>query len=506
MQFFSFDPLKFNNNLCGFLSFFSHMVRVLFFFVLFAIHPFDESICLANENTFTLWPLVDSRSSSAINYQSFHLIGPLLKYETKDNETEYAFRPFFYHAKDNQGTSMTEFLYPIFRKQKDKETSTWHFLRLINVDSGPDEMKGFEKSYLFPFIFSGDHRERGEYFAIFPLGGTLYGWFGRDEIEFYLFPLYGRTQRNGTRIDNVLWPFFAEISGESETGFKFWPLYGKSRKDGHYQKSFFLWPIFFSEDLDLNTPNPVSKRAVFPLYYSKESSNLSHRVILWPFFSWKDDREKGYKERWTPWPLVRRMSGNDHNGVRNLPFYADETRGDLRNRWYLWPIYKIEEMHTELIDRRRDRILFFLYSDLIEHKIELDRTKRQIALWPFFGYQRIDEVSHLYLLALLESFFPDNEGIERSWAPLWRLYQKKWDQHGNSATSLLWNLYWSEKRGSNLAWELFPLFEYRRVKDEGKSFCFLKGLFQIHSDQTGRTLKLLFLSWQLPMKTASHHD
>ena len=50
--------------------------------------------------------------------------------------------------------------------------------------------------------------------------------FGRDEIRFALFPLYGRTRKGGTQITNVLWPIFARIRGEHESGLKLWPLYG----------------------------------------------------------------------------------------------------------------------------------------------------------------------------------------------------------------------------------------------------------------------------------------
>ena len=55
----------------------------------------------------------------------------------------------------------------------------------------------------------------------------------------------------------------------------------------------------------------------------------------------------------------------------------------------------------------------------------------------------------------------DREGIERSWAPFWRLYQQKWNDSGDSAVSFLWNLYWHERRGNALAYELFPLLSYR---------------------------------------------
>jgi hypothetical protein len=126
---------------------------------------------------------------------------------------------------------------------------------------------------------------------------------------------------------------------------------------------------------------------------------------------------------------------------------------------------------------------------------------RRINFWPFFGYHSKNGVSLFHALSLIEPFFPGNESIERLWAPLWRVYQKKWDQQGNHATSLLWNLYWSERQGDKLAWELFPLFKYRRQSSDQKSFSFLKGLVSYRSDEQGKRLNLFYLPWGLRWNT-----
>ena len=450
---------------------------------------------LASDATLsTFWPLFDYRASESADYQSLHLLGPFLKYETKGEETEYALRPLFYRAVDEDGASCTDVLYPLFGHKKDRESSSFHLFHLLNYDFGKRETGSRNRSYLFPFLFYGEE-EQGRYMAFFPFGGTLYRWFGRDRISFTLFPLYSRTERKSTRVDNVLWPFFARISGENETGYKFWPIYGQSSKQGVYRKKFFLWPIFFSESLKLDTDNPIEKRAAWPFYVSRESSEKSYRAVLWPFFSKAENRVKGYQTWNAPWPFVRVTKGEKYHGLRILPFFADETMDVKRQRWYLWPIYKIEEMNTELIERRRDRVLFFLYSDLSETKFETGESKRRVDLWPLFGYKRKNGVSHLHVLSLLEPFFPENQSIERLWSPLWRIYQKKWDQQGNSAVSLLWNLYWHERQNEKIAWELFPLIEYRKESTDETDVRFLKGLVSYRNDHDGKKLNLFYLPW-----------
>jgi hypothetical protein len=258
----------------------------------------------------------------------------------------------------------------------------------------------------------------------------------------------------------------------------------------------FLWPVFFSYDLALHTENPQYVRMAFPFYLDSQSPRRSSRTYLWPFFSFVDDRERGYQESNFPWPLVRVTRGTEREGKRFLPLYANERIGDFQKRWYLWPVYKIEELDAELVQRRRDRILFFLYSDLQE-KIKEEETprKRRVALWPLFTYEKIRGVSHFHTLSLLEPFFPENDSIRRNWSPLWRIYQKKWDVHGNEISTLLWNLYWKERRGEDVAMELFPFFSLRKEEERDIDFRLLKGLVRFRQNDQGRELRFLYLPW-----------
>jgi len=189
--------------------------------------------------------------------------------------------------------------------------------------------------------------------------------------------------------------------------------------------------------------------------------------------------------------------GEKYHGLKILPFFSDETVDVKRERWYVWPVYKIEEMNSELIERRRDRILFFLYSDTKERKFLTGDSKRLVNLWPLYGFRETNGVSHFYALSLIEPFFPRNESIERLWAPLWRIYQQKWDRQGNHVVSLLWNLYWHERQGDRVAWELFPLFQYRRKSATETDVKFLKGLFHYRASDQGKQLNLFYLPWGL---------
>lgn len=473
------------------------MRRILLIAMLMAGVFVSTSAWAGEDNVALLWPFFDYRSAPGVDYTSFNSLGPLVTWQTKGSETEYGLRPLFYRASDEQeNRSYTEVLYPLLRKEDEPGQSRLSLLQLFTYDLGSRDAGSSRTFTLFPFIFAGDHQQKGGYFAFFPFGGKMYDSFGRDEIRFALFPLYGKTEKKGTEITNILWPIFAHIDGPGESGTKVWPLFGAAKKEGVYRKLFVLWPIYFKYRLKLDTANPVHKNYVFPFYLEHESPRETRRTVLWPFFNYRDDRVKDYRQWDYPWPLFRTTVGRDYHGQRLLPFYSDETRGETRKRWFLWPIYKIEQTETDLFQTRRDRVLFFLYSNLTETRSgETGVRKKRVSLWPLFTYDRIKGVSHFRTLSILEPFFPENESIQRNWEPLWRIYQKKWDKHGSSATSILWNLYWSEQRDDETAWELFPLISWFREKDRSRDVSFLKGLVRYRSDEEKNVLSFFYLPW-----------
>jgi hypothetical protein len=89
-----------------------------------------------------------------------------------------------------------------------------------------------------------------------------------------------------------------------------------------------------------------------------------------------------------------------------------------------------------------------------------------------------------------------NDGLERNWSPLWRLFIARWDDRGNNAVSLLWNLYWQERRGKELAWELSPLVSYSSTAG-GTEFRLLKGLFGYGDGKDGTSLSLFWIPFRL---------
>lgn len=479
-------------------------MRLVFGALLFLVLSLGSVQAFAGEGSLTIWPLVDYRYSETASYRSLSLLGPLVKYERKGEEREYSLRPLLFHAADEGANGYTELLYPVATQKTGPDLTFFQTFHLLSYDFGPEEKGGQNEFLLFPFIFYGQSPEKGKYFAFFPFGGRIYDFFGQDEVRFNLFPLHTKITKGETVKTSYLWPVFGTVRGPQESGFKVWPIYGQSRKEGVYRKQFFIWPLAYSQDLHLDREEPVRRRGVFPLYMSEITPKRATFTYLWPFFSHTRDDQKDYREWNFPWPLLRVSSGEYRRGFRFLPFFSNEYKGAAHMRWYGWPIYKIEEIETEIFVRRRSRVLFFLYSNMTETILEEGTPrKRRIAFWPLFTYERIKGVSTFFTLSVLEPFFPANDSVRRSWSPLWQLYKRKWDKQGNEVSSLLWNLYWKERRGSDLAMELFPAFDLRSRDGVIGELKILKGLVRYRRGDDGKHLRMFFVPWEISWGGAS---
>lgn len=451
----------------------------------------------------TFWPFVDYRESPDEQFSNLSILGPLVKIQRRGGDELLAIRPFVYREESRpSGAVVTDYLYPVASTEDSPDATTTQVLKLFQKTTyRKDEPDNVEKGTMFfPFYISGSSKKYGPYTSVFPFYGDIYERFWRDEYHYVLFPLYGRTVKGGTTTRNYLYPFFSTVEGERETGFQFWPLYGQSSREGVYRKRFVLWPIFMAEETGLDTDNPTRRLQVLPFYVSSDSPKLTTRYYLWPLFGYSEDLKRGVSERYYLWPLVMTARGEERSVNRFLPFYADERGKETFKRWYLWPLYRHDGIRSETFVQERDRILFFLYSDNRESWPVDGAERRRMALWPLFVYQQSERrVRSVTFPAPIEPIL-NSEGIERNWAPFWRIYIQRWNDAGHSAVSFLWNLYWHERRNDDLALELFPLLAYRSDKGSAE-VALLKGLVRYRDDSGRRTLYLFWLPFGIDVGT-----
>ena len=455
----------------------------------------EQSPAREDGTIFTFWPLVDYRESPAEGYSNLSILGPLFKLQRQGGATDVALRPLVYSQQHSTNKTVeNNYLYPLASSKSTPEMTRFEVLKLISKDiyreDQPEEKE--QTSMLFPFYISGTSKKYGPYTSILPLYGDIYEHFWRDEYHYVLFPLYGRTVKDGITNYNVLYPFFGATSGNGASGFRAWPLYGQSERPGDFRQRFVLWPFYTSSSAGLATDNPVEKVAFFPLYDRMTSPKAESWHVFWPFFGHVTDRGKKYEEWDYGWPLFWSASGEGRNAVSVMPLFMSDRRSDSLRYWVLWPLYKHSEQWSDTFCEERDRLLFFLYTDQRESWPQDRVSRRRAAFWPLYAYRRDEQGRRTFSFpAPVESFLSRDE-IERSWAPFWRLYIQRWNEQGDSAVSFLWNLYWHEAQGKRLAYEFFPLASYQG-SESGSDFSFLKGLVRYRNDQRGKNLSFFWL-------------
>jgi hypothetical protein len=208
--------------------------------------------------------------------------------------------------------------------------------------------------------------------------------------------------------------------------------------------------------------------------------------VLWPFFTWIDDRGKKYHEWQGPWPFVIFTRGEGKTTSRVFPLFSRSHNAEKENDSYLWPVWQFQRTHADPLDQKRTRFLFYLYSRLSEKNTATGAEKTRLDMWPFFTWHRdFAGNERLQVLAPLEPAVPDNPGIERNWSPLWSLWRAEDNaKTGAASRSLLWNLY------------------RRETAPTHKKVSLLFGLFQYQSSGETRRTRLFYVTVSRPPAAA----
>lgn len=399
-----------------------------------------------------LWPLTWELGTEK-NY-----LGPLITNETVGESSRLTIRPILFSYDSAEETY--DFVYPLGRSTKDKSYFIPMYMRFESEEKS--------ETALFPFFFG--HNKGKEYWGCFPLYGKLYGRLGRDEMGFFLWPLYSYTVDKGATKTNVLWPIFAAYSGEEE-GFKAWPLYGTHKREGERTSTFFLWPFFLSKQTDLDTDDPKDTLYVVPFYMRTTSPTVTSYTVMWPLFSYF--RTPHMTKISAPWPFYTKVEGEDERGVSSFPFYYHHETEDSSTTYVAWPLYK-KSTRPDMSEQR-----YYLLSRHIE-----DDRGTFLNIWPFFEYRGSEEQVSFFFPSIIPYRSAAFDRIARPLITLYE-YRRKGDLQ---LTNLVYGLYTKEKKGDSWKRRFAFLFELKK-EPEGYGFELLSGLFGVDA----RTVKLFFI-------------
>jgi hypothetical protein len=462
------------------------------------------------EDNFHAGPLYDQFPLTLDSGWRTEAVGPLFYDQQKDSEKTWAFPPFFSRTTDpDVEYREDDFLYPLFTYESYGQEYRWQFFQLWSHAGGqiPQDDHHEKRFTIFPFYFQQRSPDTNEnYTALLPFYGHLQHRLFRDKIFFVMLPIYVQSQKKDVITDNYLYPFFHVRRGDGLFGWQFWPVVGDEHKDvttktngfgdtsivGGYDKFFTLWPFFFKNNTDIGTEDPENFLAIFPLYLQTRSPKRDSTTALWPFFSWIDEREKKYREWQGPWPFVIFARGEGKTTSRVWPLFSQSHNSELESDSYLWPLYQFHRTHSDPLDLKRTRIMFYLFENTLEKNTETGADKRRVDAWPFFTYHRdFKGNNRLQLLALLEPVLPENDRIERNWSPLWSIWVSENNpKSGASSQSFLWNLFRHESTPTSKKCSLlFGLFQYQSDTDMKRLRLFYLPVFKAHP-KTGKLAEL----------------
>ena len=388
--------------------------------------------------------------------QEKRFLGPLISYDEVNDERHFVFRPLLFSYDSEEGGSCN-YLFPLGKVSPEKS----YFLPIYMSKSSKDA-----SDVAFLLFFFGTSPE-GNYGGFFPIAGKLKKRFAKDEIGFFLWPLYSYTKDEGATKTNIAWPFFSFYGG-AEEGFKAWPLYGTKSRPGVRNSQFFLWPFFMKDEKNLDTDNPVRSFFALPFYMESVSRLHETKGIMYPFFSYRRNVDK---EEWNYlWPFFSSSEGKDAKGFTFFPFYSDERLGRDKKFYFLWPLYSDKEWYV------RDERHYYRSVLLLNRYIEDDNGAQTfLNIWPFFEYKQKEE-DYVFLLPSPLPF--RGRGFERIIKPLFTLYEQRKEQE-RVMTSALYGLYTSETEGDN--WKMRFAFILELSHQDGMDgFEVLAGLFAIN--------------------------
>jgi len=379
----------------------------------------------------------------------------------------FALRPFYSHAVTEEG-DIRDVFWPLYSRKsfKDEKTSRaliFYFTHKFNAN----EEAPRKRRWLLPVYFQGRDVNGKNYFALFPLGGTIYEFLGRDRLAFVLFPIFGKSQINEVKTTSVLWPVYSRTRGGGHKRDRVFPIIGKSTLPGKYKKKFVLWPFWTSAEY--YHPGDSGKAWIlFPLCGRAKMDNEKTLWVIPPFFRFT----KGEKENriFCPWPFFQKKDNERHNKLYVWPLWGrDQYAGGLNHRNFLfWPFLwssRTEQAHLTKT-RRMALPFFFLERGFLREegvpKKEQAEVSRYWKIWPLMSWQRNERASCFRMLELwpVKNAAP----IERNWAPLWTFY-KRTNVNGLICKDVLWFAWHSEREpaADRTEWSLLKgLLSYKR--------------------------------------------
>jgi hypothetical protein len=421
----------------------------------------------AEHNAWPFWVGRDDGKTEAIVRDE--VLGPIFEHRRNpDGSFTWVLRPLLYHNENAARDSKTSYLlYPFFALRREPDYFRFSFFALINSRevNTPDRPDSHYFD-IWPIYFSrnlGDPAR--DYRALFPIAGRMKERFGRNSIEWFLFPLYSRVEDKGRTTTYTPWPFIRSTSGAGATGFGLWPLFSWERRPNEYRYNSYLWPLIYKVETNLTAPQPTVRFGVLPFYSSEDWPGYRSETYVWPFFGYTDRTiPNRYHERRYLWPLLVQGRGDNKYINRWAPFYSHSNVNGYDKTWVLWPLFRTTSWEEKNLIHRKDQFLYFVYQSLEQRSPTNPNLARAYKrhLWPLASvWSNGAGKRQVQLFEPLEVFFPHNEVVRQLYTPIFAIYRFDQRAPDDRRHSILWSLLSWHKSPTEKEFNLGPLFSTR---------------------------------------------
>lgn len=430
---------------------------------------------------------VQSTASEKTQFFSFY---PFLEKTQSPQENNFFLRPFIWQNK-LPNESNNYFLYPVGRDCKRSQYNCWSALGGLWSFERQTSPFVYHNGQFFPFYFTcKGFSPNYDYAAIFPLGGRVRNFFGRDSIEWFLWPLWLKTCQEGTIYYWHPWPFVCRCCGNAH-GFAFLPLGGHFYRNNYYDKRYCLWPLIYC--CKTWYPEPSMQKGFLPFFAYEEDKNVKDLSIIWPIWGHRWEKEPWYEERRILWPLWVQGIGQYRRVNRWAPFhtYSENRLLGTSKEWMMWPLVKQTDIRDNKLHIHREQFFYFLLWVQTQTHEDVSVKVEKAHFWPIYSYWNNGRGHYqVQMLSLFEVFFPNNKCVQRIYNPLFSLYRL--DVQGDCRKqSLLLGLINDERTPRTRHFNIRFLVNYLRSEEE-QSIMLLKGLFGYKKRGNEETVSFLW--------------
>ena len=380
--------------------------------------------CVAPRDEWNLWPLFQYSKDPVNGSTETRLAGPLVRVRRAGEASSVAVHPLFASDQTSPTDRDVVAVWPFVRYQSNELRSRFRLLPFV-LRRTERQPEGVRKSlWIFPFLYLGSAPGTPNSFALLPFFGRVHDILGRDEISFFLFPLWLRSRLETRESWNVLWPFFGGASdSEKDAGaFRAFPFYAHRWEQGVHDRYSILWPFFHRHENRLDTRRPTTMSLFFPFYGVEKGPDFRQDTLLWPFFGFGADRKTGSTFTAAPWPIYVHRKDERVERERIWPFWGKYESPELRSRYWLWPFiwHRVDETPGY---RTETRSVLPVYRHRARTDKKTEETRHERHVWPLLSVEPKPDGSREIAVPSLNPF-QDIDPIDRLYDPLWTVYRR----------------------------------------------------------------------------------